>query len=241
METRPSGERVALQDGDAIYLAGDGASETGDRPFLDRFVARDPEEGAALPLRRGAVRALPRLRGAFAGAGARPLRVEDRPPEPLRRGPRLGRPEEAHRLPATRPRSSRASRRSSSSTPGRTGCRSRARSTCRRDTPPATRLPALVWAYPLEYSDGATAGQVRGSTNTFPRVTGASPARLPDPGLRRAHGRDHAGGRRPGDHERHLRRADRARRPRRRSTRSTPRASWTGAASSWGATATAPS
>ena len=37
METRPSGERVALQDGDAIYLAGDGASETGDRPFLDRF------------------------------------------------------------------------------------------------------------------------------------------------------------------------------------------------------------
>ena len=40
---------------------------------------------------------------------------------------------------------------------------------------PGTRLPALVWAYPLEYSDSATAGQVRGSTNTFPRVTGASP------------------------------------------------------------------
>jgi hypothetical protein len=37
METRPSGERVALQDGDSIYLAGDGASEAGDRPFLDRF------------------------------------------------------------------------------------------------------------------------------------------------------------------------------------------------------------
>ena len=40
---------------------------------------------------------------------------------------------------------------------------------------PGTRLPALVWAYPLEYSDSATAGQVRGSTHTFPRVTGASP------------------------------------------------------------------
>jgi dipeptidyl aminopeptidase/acylaminoacyl peptidase len=40
---------------------------------------------------------------------------------------------------------------------------------------PGTRLPALVWAYPLEYSDASTAGQVRGSTHTFPRVTGASP------------------------------------------------------------------
>jgi dipeptidyl aminopeptidase/acylaminoacyl peptidase len=40
---------------------------------------------------------------------------------------------------------------------------------------PGTRLPALVWAYPLEYSDASTAGQVRGSTHTYPRVTGASP------------------------------------------------------------------
>ena len=43
---------------------------------------------------------------------------------------------------------------------------------------PGTRLPALVWAYPLEYSDPATAGQVRGSTNTFPRVSGPSPLAL---------------------------------------------------------------
>lgn len=29
------------------------------------------------------------------------------------------------------------------------------------------RLPLFIWAYPLEYSDASTAGQVRGSANTF--------------------------------------------------------------------------
>lgn len=43
--------------------------------------------------------------------------------------------------------------------------------------PPDTRpnLPLLVWAYPEEYSDAATAGQVRGSDQTFTRLLGTSP------------------------------------------------------------------
>src|SRR5262249_44265680 len=38
-----------------------------------------------------------------------------------------------------------------------------------------TRLPLLLWAYPLEYSDADTAGQVRGSTQTYTRLNGATP------------------------------------------------------------------
>ena len=38
-----------------------------------------------------------------------------------------------------------------------------------------TRLPVLLWAYPLEYSDPATAGQVRGSPNNFVFYRGTSP------------------------------------------------------------------
>jgi dipeptidyl aminopeptidase/acylaminoacyl peptidase len=38
-----------------------------------------------------------------------------------------------------------------------------------------TRLPTLIWAYPLEYSDPGTAGQVRGSTQTFTRLLGPTP------------------------------------------------------------------
>src|SRR5262249_24348149 len=34
---RPDGQRVLLQDGDSIYLAGQGATESGNRPFLDRM------------------------------------------------------------------------------------------------------------------------------------------------------------------------------------------------------------
>jgi dipeptidyl aminopeptidase/acylaminoacyl peptidase len=37
------------------------------------------------------------------------------------------------------------------------------------------RLPLLMWAYPEEFSDGSTAGQVRASEHNFLRVTGASP------------------------------------------------------------------
>jgi dipeptidyl aminopeptidase/acylaminoacyl peptidase len=37
-----------------------------------------------------------------------------------------------------------------------------------------TRLPLIVWAYPLEYNDSATAGQVRSSPYTFTRLVGPS-------------------------------------------------------------------
>jgi dipeptidyl aminopeptidase/acylaminoacyl peptidase len=37
-----------------------------------------------------------------------------------------------------------------------------------------TRLPTVVWAYPLEFTDAATAGQVSGSTNRFTQIGGIS-------------------------------------------------------------------
>ncbi|MBY0507400.1 MAG: prolyl oligopeptidase family serine peptidase [Bryobacteraceae bacterium] len=39
---------------------------------------------------------------------------------------------------------------------------------------PGTRLPAVVWAYPREYNDPETAGQVSGSTNRFTMIGGMS-------------------------------------------------------------------
>jgi len=38
-----------------------------------------------------------------------------------------------------------------------------------------TRLPLVVWAYPLEYSDAGTAGQVRAAPNRFTFLRGSSP------------------------------------------------------------------
>ena len=39
---------------------------------------------------------------------------------------------------------------------------------------PGTRLPTVVWAYPLEFTDAATASQVSGSTNRFTQIGGIS-------------------------------------------------------------------
>lgn len=37
-----------------------------------------------------------------------------------------------------------------------------------------TKLPTIVWAYPLEFTDASTAGQVSGSTNRFTQIGGYS-------------------------------------------------------------------
>ncbi|HEX8247454.1 MAG TPA: prolyl oligopeptidase family serine peptidase [Pyrinomonadaceae bacterium] len=37
-----------------------------------------------------------------------------------------------------------------------------------------TRLPTVVWAYPLEFTDASTAGQISGSTNRFTQPNGTS-------------------------------------------------------------------
>ncbi|MBC7806854.1 MAG: S9 family peptidase, partial [Akkermansiaceae bacterium] len=43
------------------------------------------------------------------------------------------------------------------------------------DVASGEKLPLLFWAYPEEYSDASTAGQVRGSDKTFTRLAGTSP------------------------------------------------------------------
>jgi len=53
------------QDGDWIYLAADGACETGDRPRLDRFNLQTREKSESLSIARG----LPGAFVAFASAG----------------------------------------------------------------------------------------------------------------------------------------------------------------------------
>ena len=208
METRPSGESVALQDGDAIYLAGDGASEAGDRPFLDRFSLATLKKERLFRCAEGrAERFL-----AFAGASRS---------QALVRSESKTDPPNLHVVDIA----SGARRKLTDyrdPTPELTRVTKELVKYARQDGvplsgtlylppgyAPGTRLPLARVGLSARVLGRATAGQVRGSTNTFTRVTGASPLALPDPGLRRAPGRDHAGGRRPGDDERHVRRADR--------------------------------
>jgi dipeptidyl aminopeptidase/acylaminoacyl peptidase len=171
--TRPDGVTTVLQDGDSIYLVGQGASREGSRPFLDRLdlktgrkdrLFRCADHAYEMPLefvgesRTRIVishesRSEPRNEFTVdLASGTRTKLTDDRDPAP--------------RLSAARKELITYRRGDGVPLSGNLYLPA--------DYKPGTRLPLIVWAYPLEYSDPGTAGQVRTSPDMFPRVAGAS-------------------------------------------------------------------
>jgi dipeptidyl aminopeptidase/acylaminoacyl peptidase len=174
MDLREDGTRVMRQDGDSVYLAGEGATESGDRPFLDRL---DVKTGKSERLWRCAESGYESFVD-FAGAGAGRIvvRSESRtdPPNyflvPLPAGERVRLTDfedPAPELTKVRKELLRYKRKDGVPLSGTLYLPP--------DFKEGERLPLVVWAYPLEYSDAGTAGQVRGSTRTFTRILGDSP------------------------------------------------------------------
>lgn len=163
----PSGERVIAQSGDYIFLNGAGASPEGDRPFFrkmdlktgkteeifrstgdkyESFVAMLDDAGTKIITRSESLTTPPNL---FVG-GKAVTNFTD--PSPALRGitKRLVRYKRGDGVDMS----------------------------FTLYLPPnykeGTKLPTLVWAYPLEYTDNSTAGQVTGSTNRFTQIGGIS-------------------------------------------------------------------
>ena len=173
-EVRPSGEQVMLQDGDWIYLSGNGASEQGDRPFLDRMnlVTLKKER-----LYQSDGKSLERfISFVKASRSAIVTRYETATEVPN------------YYVVDLRSRSRRELTSFKDPAPQLTGMTKELVKYTRADGVPlsgtlylppgyqsGTRLPLVVWAYPLEYSDPGTAGQVRGSPNSFSFLRGPSP------------------------------------------------------------------
>ena len=169
-----NGDVVAVRSGDWIYLSGRGASAEGDRPFLDRYnLATKTTER----LFRSADGHLEQF-FAFVGKdrGAFILRSESSTEVPnyfiqnIAGGDRL-------RLTSFQ-----------DPAPQLTGMSKQLLKYHRSDGVPLSgtlylpkdhragdRLPLLIWAYPLEYSDPATAGQVRSSPHAFTFFRGTTP------------------------------------------------------------------
>lgn len=173
-QVKPDGARTMVQDGDRVYLAGRGASDAGDRPFLDRLDLRTAEKErlfrcdevsyerfiafaggsrAAIVTCREAPGEPPNYFVLDLGTGARRALTDFPDPHPRFTGVKkeLVRYTRADGVPLSGTLYLPPDRR------------------------PGERVPVLIWAYPLDYSDPATAGQVRGSDNTFTRLGGASP------------------------------------------------------------------
>lgn len=180
----PNGQWVLRQDGDAVYFRGTGATDEGDRPFLDlrdlttgeteRLFRSDPDHyqyfvafagdedhfvmssESAADVPNYYLATLEGKVDAAEGEGTRVLTVEpithfeDPAPQLREIEKRIVQYERADGLPLS----------------------------FQLLLPPGyeegTRLPTVLYAYPLEYSGMATAGQVRGSVQRFMRLYGPS-------------------------------------------------------------------
>jgi dipeptidyl aminopeptidase/acylaminoacyl peptidase len=174
MQELPDGTRVMLQDGDRVFLAGNGATETGDRPFLDRF---DVKTGQKERLWRSSETAYETFVDFVDGNPSRILVRSESRTEPqnffivaLPGGERTKLTDFKDPAPElTKVRKELLKYKRAD------GVQLTGTLYLPPDYKEGTRLPLLVWAYPLEYSDAGTAGQVRGSTKTFTRLAGDSP------------------------------------------------------------------
>lgn len=179
-KTLPNGAVVVRQNGDNIFLSGAGASPQGDRPFFrklnlktlqteelfrsgtdeyESFVGMVDDEGSQYITRKESVTEPPNLfirqycpPGRVCAALANRQLTQFKDPTPQLRGikKRLVKYKRADGVDLS----------------------------FTLYTPPGykegNRLPTVVWAYPLEFTDTSTAGQVTGSTNRFTQIGGIS-------------------------------------------------------------------
>jgi dipeptidyl aminopeptidase/acylaminoacyl peptidase len=177
----PNGSWVLRQDGDFIFLAGNGASPEGDRPFLDRFNLRTMKTERLF--RSGRTEYERFL--AFTGPDSRQfLTWHQSPMDPPNAYTRtLGSSVEAPEGEAMFASQRVAVTHISDPTPEVRQIKKRLVKYKRADgvdlaftlyTPPnykeGTRVPTILYAYPLDYADASKAGQVSGSQVTFTRL-----------------------------------------------------------------------
>ena len=179
-----NGHRVLHQAGDEVYFSGRGATDKGDRPFLD---LRSMNSGQVRRLFRSAP---DRYESFISFAGDDQhfvMRSESATDVPNYYLAKLGDEIEAGEGEATRVLSREPITRLQDPTPQLRQIEKRIVRYQRSDGvplsfqlylppgyQPGTRLPTVLYAYPLEYSDPSTAGQVRGSAQRFSRIYGPS-------------------------------------------------------------------
>jgi dipeptidyl aminopeptidase/acylaminoacyl peptidase len=172
--TKPDGETTVIRDGDWIFMTGSGATERGDRPFLDRVNIVSKEKATIFRSQEGGLERFL----SFIGAGYTKFltRYESRTQPPNYFARETGKPDRKALTAFADPE------------PQLTGMKKELVRYMRPDGVALTgmlylpadyktgvRLPCLIWAYPLEYSDASTAGQVRGSPDAFTFFRGATP------------------------------------------------------------------
>ena len=176
MALNADGHRIPVQDGDWVYRTGRGASPKGNLPFLDRQnlktleterlwrceegtyesvveLVRSAERGKPMVITSSETPTTPPNYRLFDMAGGWTRELTDFPdPTPEIRGVKkqLVKYEREDGVPLS------------------------ATLYLPADYEEGTKLPLLVWAYPVEFNDARTAGQVTASPSRFTRIGGSS-------------------------------------------------------------------
>lgn len=171
--TTANGDQILLQDKDWIYLSGSGASPKGDMPFLDRMNLTTMEKERLFQCGEGSYEAFINFSGKSRDQIITRYESKTEPPNyyllNLKSKKKAGLTD--FKDPA----------------PQLTGMKKLLVKYSRPDgvelsgtlyLPPGykegERLPCVIWAYPMEYSDARVAGQVRGSPYRFTFFRGPS-------------------------------------------------------------------
>ncbi len=174
--------RVILVNDGRIYLSSLGASKEGDRPFLDRF---NLETLKAERLFRSDANTYETFAALLDDAGKTFITRREttaEPPNYFVRTVAAGGAGDPSPASASKPLTN-----FSDPTPQLRGIKKQLVTYQRKDGVPlsftlylppdykaGTRLPTVVWAYPLEFNDADTAGQVSGSTQRYTTIGGYS-------------------------------------------------------------------
>ncbi|MFN0084750.1 MAG: S9 family peptidase [Blastocatellia bacterium] len=173
MKRLPNGQMVVQQQGDAIFLTGAGATQKGDRPFLDRFNLATMKSERLFQCDDSSYESFVALLASDGSKFITSHETQTTPPNYFVRAPGSA--------------DKQALTRFADPTPQLRGITKQLVRYKRKDgvdlsftlyLPPGhkagTPLPTFVWAYPIEFNDASTAGQVSGSTNRFTTIGGTS-------------------------------------------------------------------
>ena len=164
--TTPAGERILLQDKDAIYLSGSGASPKGDMPFLDRVDLKTMGKKRLFQSSEGSYETFVDFVGKSRNQIITRYESGTEPPN--------------YYLFSLRRKKRDALTDFKDPTPQLAGVKKQLIKYKREDGVELSgtlylplgykegeRLPVVIWAYPREYSSRRVAGQVRGSPHRF--------------------------------------------------------------------------
>ncbi|HEY1936599.1 MAG TPA: prolyl oligopeptidase family serine peptidase [Candidatus Angelobacter sp.] len=173
MRTLANGKRVMRQQGNSIFLAGNGASQKGEFPFLDRFDLETLKSERIFQCQDGQYESVVAL---VSDDGTRFITRHESPADPPNYFVRTSNgadkkavtdfPDPAPQLHGITKQLVTYKRAD--------GIQLSFTLYLPANHKEGERLPTIVWAYPLEFNDADTAGQVSGSQYRFTTISGIS-------------------------------------------------------------------